>query len=431
MVQEERALAMAFIYPEDYTYVDHISDHGRTVVVRAFNPLGAEVALKVQDNVGNVSRRFEREIKAMLAAAGPSTMPVLDYDETYGWYAMPMASKTLANEVVPVDKVQDAQAVLQAIADSLRPIHANGQVHRDLKPENILFLLVDGTERWVVADFGIVRNVPGLTTATLTVQGHLTGTLAWAAPEQHSDAHLATPAADVYSAGILMGWLLTGNRPTPGIRYSSVGPLTSTIMRATEHNQSRRFQTMDEFLTHFSDNMVPPKAKLGALFTEGSFGELHGYLLDRPDQLARFAKGLIGLNETQLRLWIGIDLFGMVETIKLVCSSLDEYFNELGRDNVDCFLVWLLSVCEVLVDADQLVELAEVLSAQISTTERLDQWTPRRVALEWMDRQSHTVERIARSAIEETNTWDFLAIEARSRWPSKRRTTLISDLADT
>lgn len=422
---------MAFVYPEDYAYVDHIADHGRTAVVRALNPLGVEVALKLQDNVGNVPRRFEREIKAMLAAAGPSTMPVLDYDGTYGWYAMPLAAKTLADEVVPVETAQVAQAILRAIADSLRPLHEKGQVHRDLKPENILFLPLEDTGSWVVADFGIVRNIPGQTTAPLTVQGQLTGTWAWAAPEQYVDAHLATPATDVHSAGTLMGWLLTGNLPTPGIRYASVGTLSSTIMRATEHNQGRRFQTMDELLEHFSNHMLPSKAKLSALFEEGSYGEIHAYFLDRPDQLAPLANRMIGLDSNQVRSWIDVDLFGMVDTVEQVCSSLGEYFNDLGRDNVDRFLVWLLSVCEVMKNADQLGELAEVLSAQISTTEQLDQWTPRSAALDWIDRQPATIESLARSVIDQTDTWDFLAIEARSRWPSRRRTTLLQDLADT
>lgn len=367
---------MAFTYPAGYTYVDHISDHGHTVVMHARSPTGADVALKVRGNVGNAAKRFEREIRAMIKAAGPSTMPILDHDETYAWYAMPLASKTLADERTPVAQPQDALAILQTIADSLRPIHESGQVHRDLKPENILFLPNNGSGQWVVADFGIVRNAPGLTTATLTIQGTLTGTWKWAAPEQHHDAHSATPATDVYSAGLLMGWLLTGTLPAPGVRYSALGTLTSSILRATDPHQSNRFQTMDEFLEHFTGHMLPAKVRLDSLFTESRYGEIHGYLLGRPDQLPPLATRMLQLSAWQIAAWIDSDLFGLVDTVKQICEELGEHFNAIGRDRVDSFLVWLLSVCDALKRAGHLDELALVLSAQMATTAKLDQWTP-------------------------------------------------------
>jgi len=421
---------MAITYPEGYTYVDHIATHEHTVVVKALSPTGDEVALKAQDNVGSLPRRFQREIDAMLKAAGPSTMPVLDHDESYAWYVMPLASKTLADELTPVATPQEARSILQVIGDSLRPIHLARQVHRDLKPENILHLPDEGDGRWVVADFGIVRNVPGLTTSPLTVQGSLTGTQRWAAPEQYHDAHSATPATDVYSAGLLMGWLLTGDLPTPGVHYSALGTLTSTIMRATESDQSRRFQSMDDFLTHFNDHMRPAKTTLDTLFTDGNYGEIHGYLLSRPDQLPPLATRMIRLSERQITAWIGSDLFGLVDTVKQVCEGLGENFNAVGRDNVDGFLVWTLSVCEALKRADYMDELAAVLSTQVSTADSLDQWTPRRAALDWVDGQPPAVESIARTAIEETGTWAFFAEGARDRWPSKRHTSLVRDLAD-
>lgn len=276
---------MPLIYPQGYTYIDHIASHDFVSVVKALSPAGEEVALKVADNQGGVHRRFERETKAMLDVAGQSTMPILEHDDTYTWYTMPLASKTLNSERVPVSRPEDPLAILQTVADSLRPLHAQGQVHRDLKPENILFLSTEAPGRWVVADFGIVRNAPGLTTAPLTVRGSLTGARAWAAPEQFIDAHDSSPATDVYSAGLLMGWMLMGKAPVPGVPYSALGSLTSTILRATEQAQHRRFVSMDDFLVHFKKHMHPTKAKLDQLFANAQYTEIHGYLLERPDQL--------------------------------------------------------------------------------------------------------------------------------------------------
>ncbi|MSS85308.1 protein kinase [Actinomycetaceae bacterium WB03_NA08] len=421
---------MALIYPQGYTYIDHIASHDFVSVVKALSPTGEEVALKVADNQGSVHRRFEREIKAMLDVAGQSTMPILDHDDTYTWYTMPLASKTLNSERVPVSRPEDALTILQTVADSLRPLHAQVQVHRDLKPENILFLSTEAPGRWVVADFGIVRNAPGLTTAPLTVRGSLTGTRAWAAPEQFIDAHDTSPATDVYSAGLLMGWMLTGKAPVPGVPYSALGSLTSTILRATEQDQHRRFVSMDDFLVHFKKHMHPTKAKLDSLFDEAQYTEIHGYLLERPDQLPPLVRRMITLDEEQLLVWSDDDLSGLVSTCIQISEDLGEHFNSIGRDNVDRYLVWLLSVCDALNNDQNLDELGTVLAAQMRATERLDQWTPRRATVGWIDRQSQEVETIAREALHTTDTWSYFAEEARQRWSSKRRTELVRDLAD-
>lgn len=421
---------MALIYPHGYTYIDHIASHDFVSVVKALSPAGEEVALKVADNQGSVHRRFEREIKAMLDVAGQSTMPILDHDDTYTWYTMPLASKTLVSERVPVSRPEDALTILQTVTDSLRPLHAQGQVHRDLKPENILFLSVEDPGRWVIADFGIVRNVPGLTTAPLTVSGYLTGTRAWAAPEQFIDAHDTSPATDVYSAGLLMGWMLTGKAPVPGVPYSALGSLTSTILRATEQDQHRRFVSMDDFLAHFTKHMYPTKAKLDQLFANAQYTEIYGYLLERPDQLPPLTTRMLALDQEQLLQWADADLFGLVSTCICISDHLGEHFNAIGRENVDRYLVWLLSVCDVLKSDQNLDELTTLLAAQMRATERLDQWTPRRATVEWIDHQPREVETIAREALHATDTWSYFAEEARQRWSAKRRTDLVRELAD-
>lgn len=421
---------MALRYPQQYRYIDHIAARDFGSVVKAQSPEGEQVALKVADNQGNVHRRFEREIRAMNCAAGFNTMPILDYDDSYEWYAMPLASHTLAEHQTPVAQAREAQTVLAAIAESLRPLHQRGQVHRDLKPENILFLPDENGGRWVVADFGIVRNVPGLTTSALTVADTLTGTPIWAAPEQYHDAHSSTPATDVYSAGLLMGWLLTGKLPTPGKQYAGIGSLTSSILRATSNDPDRRFRSLDDFYAHFREHISPVKVALDELFSKGQYEAIHGYFLEHPARLRSLVTRMVRLNKSDASEWIKLDAFGLTETIKQICENLSDYFNDVGRDNVDKFLCWILTVCESLKQSNNLDDLAAVLAMQFATTEGLDQWTPRRAALDWIDRQPPAVEAIARKMIEETGTWDFFAIEARDRFSSRRQTSLVQDLAD-
>lgn len=421
---------MALVYPKGYEYIDHIASHETASVFKALSPTGVEVALKAADNRENVHRRFEREIRATLDAAGPSTIPVLDYDDSFQWYAMPLASHTLADAQTPVEQSEDALAVLATITESLRPLHERGQVHRDIKPENILFLPDVDDGRWVVADFGIVRNIPGQTTAPLTVKGTLTGTQIWAAPEQYHDAHSSTPATDVYSAGLLMGWLITGILPTPGMQYSRLGPLSSSITRATQSDPNRRFQSLEAFYEHFAKRVVPVKASLDGLFDDEQYDQIQGYLLEHPSRLPSIAKRMMRLEARSVGKWLEIDSVGLVGTTRHICEGLGDRFNDVGRDSVDLFLSWILTVCESCKNAGMTDHLEELLSLQLSTTEQLDQWTPRRAALDWIDRQPREIESIARRVIQETDTWDFLAEEARSRFTSRRRTDLVQDLAD-
>lgn len=108
-------------------------------------------------------------------------------------------------------------------------------------------------------------------------------------------------------------------------------------------------------------------------------------------------------------MWAADDLSGLVSTCIQVSEDLGEHFNSIGRDNVDRYLVWLLSVCDVLISDQNLDELSTLLAAQMRATEHLDQWTPRRATVEWIDRQSREVETIAREALHGTDTWSYFA----------------------
>ena len=111
----------------------------------------------------------------------------------------------------PVTPGEAARLCVQ-IARALEHAHRAGIIHRDLKPSNIL-MSADGEPHLV--DFGLAKKEP--TETSITLEGRVLGTPAYMAPEQaQGQSHTADHRADIYSLGVVLFEMLTGECPFRG-----------------------------------------------------------------------------------------------------------------------------------------------------------------------------------------------------------------------
>ncbi len=172
--------------------------------------------------------RFLREARSAATLNHPNICPVYDVGEIDGTHFMTMAyinGHTLQDFVNPEKPQRDRNVanVVRKIALALHEAHINGLVHRDVKPGNVM---VDPRNEPIVMDFGLARQIDEEDDARLTRDGAILGSPAYMSPEQvEGKADALGPHSDLYSLGVILYELLTGNLPFQGSVASIIGQI--------------------------------------------------------------------------------------------------------------------------------------------------------------------------------------------------------------
>ena len=208
-----------------YELEELVGTGGMSSVFRARDRLlERRVALKVlhehyTDDEGYVER-FRREARVVAQLSHPNIVTVIDRGEDEGRQFIVfelVEGRTLKDLLEEEGRlpVRPALEIALQVARGLAFAHEHGLVHRDVKPQNVI---LNGDGRAKVTDFGIARSrdIQGVTQT-----GMVLGTSNYVAPEQAQGGKVDR-ATDVYSLGVVLFELLTGEVPFPGESFVAV-----------------------------------------------------------------------------------------------------------------------------------------------------------------------------------------------------------------
>ncbi len=213
-----------------YQIISELGSGSMGVVYKARDPkINRAVALKTISLAGvepDIEREYRQRFAIEAQAAGrlshPGIVTIFDVaeDDATGAPCLVMEfveGESLEHALYPDNRRVPASRALQLaqeVAEALHYAHAHGVVHRDIKPANIL-VTADGHAK--IADFGIAK----LNQTQLTRHGHVLGSPAYMAPEQLSEEK-ADARSDLFSLGVILYFMLTGQRPFHGSSIATV-----------------------------------------------------------------------------------------------------------------------------------------------------------------------------------------------------------------
>jgi eukaryotic-like serine/threonine-protein kinase len=269
-----------------YRLDELIGTGGMSTVYRAWDQtLEREVAIKLMHREvaadSDQLERFRREARAVAQLSHPHVVTVIDAGEDnqrpYIVFEY-VQGETLKDRIRRCGRLEISEAVAYAIeiARALGAAHAAHMVHRDVKPQNVL---IDAEGSAKVTDFGIART---LDEEGLTAEGRVLGTTDYVSPEQ-ALGHGVTGQSDLYSLGIVLFEMLTGDVPFRGENQVAVAmkhvreqvpdvqwrrpevsaALAAVVDRATDKDLTRRYGTADEMIWDLEDALAVEAARSG------------------------------------------------------------------------------------------------------------------------------------------------------------------------
>jgi serine/threonine-protein kinase len=233
--------------------------------------------------------RFKREAQAAGRLSHPNIVGVFDYGEApeLAYIVMELVDGTTLKHVVDKKErfeLAEVARLMEALLTGLQFSHDRGVVHRDIKPANIM---LTKTGEVKISDFGIAR----IESSSMTQAGTVLGTPAYMSPEQFM-GQTVDSRTDIYSAGVLLYQLLTGEKPFEGGLTAIMHKVLNTeppppsalsvtvphafdavVKQAMAKRPEDRFATATDFAAALRAAMVAKVPAPASDFSIGDFGD--------------------------------------------------------------------------------------------------------------------------------------------------------------
>jgi serine/threonine protein kinase len=234
-----------------------IGGMGEVYLAHQRSAFGRPVAIKIirSDLVHDTTARarFLREAEVSAHLKHEHILPLFEFGEDQGrlFLVTPyIDGGTLARRLKSGSlSLFQVRQLFVPLVQAVAYIHRRGVVHRDLKPTNILLDEQDGQIYVRLIDFGIAMVQGRTASPPLTTAGNEVGTIAYMAPERLNG--IAAPSNDIFSLGVILHQMLTGNLPM-GDELDPLPPaLEYVVRRCIAANPEERFASAEEALKNF------------------------------------------------------------------------------------------------------------------------------------------------------------------------------------
>lgn len=212
-----------------YELLEVIGEGGAGRVWRAVDSAGTTCAIKMlapERATRERRKRFKNEILFCQRTRHQNIVAVIDHGvstvdtRSAPFYVMPLLEGSLRGRLAATRDIVKRLAYFDQILSGVEAAHLHGVVHRDLKPENVLF--DNSGDCLVVADFGIAHfNDEELYTAVETRSDARLANFQYSAPEQRRRGGATDQRTDIYSLGLMLNEIFTGEVPH-GVGYQTV-----------------------------------------------------------------------------------------------------------------------------------------------------------------------------------------------------------------